>query len=199
MTIDYYQRYTEGEIIARTPIFQTDYSRVYATAGARYAWFYDKFVWRTVDRDINGIAQPQDSAIYENYLSQRMYGPTVGCGHELYAGKALALSLDLSAALLIGIEKELDKYKLGDTVNPTSNKHQLTDFRVIPNLNGALNVWWYPLEGVQIRAGYSAMMYFNTRSMEEPVSFNFGALDPVYKADAFRWVHGLNIGVGLFF
>ncbi len=124
MTIDYYQRYTEGEIVCRTPIFQTDYSRVYVTAGARYAWFYDKFVWRTVDRDINGVANPEDTAIYENYLSQRMYGPVFGCGHELYAGKALALSLDLSAAGLIDIDKELQKYKLGDTVNPTSNKHQ---------------------------------------------------------------------------
>lgn len=199
MTIEYTQRYTEGEIAMRTPVFQTEYSRAYAFGGARYAWFYEKFEWRTVDRDVNGVANPQDTAYYSNIVSQRMYGPVVGCGHEVYAGKALALSLDLSAAALIDFIKERQKYKLGDDVNPTANKHKRTDFRVVPNLNGALNVWWYPLEGVQLRAGYMAMMYFNTRSMQEPITFNFGALDPAYKTEALRCVHGLNIGIGLFF
>jgi hypothetical protein len=199
MTIDYWQRYTEGEIAVRTPIFQTEYSRAYAIAGARYAWFYDKFLWRTVDRNLAGQANPQDTAIYENILSQRMYGAVIGCGHEIYAGRAFALSLDLTAAGLIAIIKEKSEYKLGDTVNPTENKQSRSDYRFVPNLNAAFNVWWYPLEGVQLRAGYSAMMYFNTRSMEEAIAFNFGALDPAYKTDAFRWVHGLNVGVGLFF
>jgi hypothetical protein len=199
MTIDYWQRYTEAEIAVRTPIFQTEYSRAYAVAGARYAWFYDKFKWRTVDRDVNGVANPQDTAVYENILSQRMYGPMVGCGHEVYAGNAFALSLDATAAALIGVIKEKQKYKLGDEVNPTENRNTREDFRVIPNINVAVNVWWYPLEGVQIRAGYQAMMYFNTRTMLEPIAFNFGALDPAYQSDSFRWVHGLNFGVGLFF
>src|SRR5262249_25648935 len=65
MTIDYWQRYTEGEIAVRTPLFQTEYSRSYAIVGARYAWFYEKFLWRTVDRDVNGVANPQDTAVYE--------------------------------------------------------------------------------------------------------------------------------------
>ncbi len=66
-------------------------------------------------------------------------------------------------------------------------------------MNAAFNFWWYPIEGIQIRAGYQAMMYFNTKSLGDPISYNFGALDPAYKTDAFRWVNGLNIGVGLFF
>ena len=56
-----------------------------------------------------------------------------------------------------------------------------------------------PIEGVQVRLGYSAMTYFNTKYMEEPVAFNFGALDPAYGTRAFRIVHGLHFGVGLFF
>jgi hypothetical protein len=199
MNIEYTQRYTEGNIVARTPIFQTEYSRVYAIGGARYAWFYDKFWWRTVSRDVNGVANPQDVAIYSNILSQRMYGPVVGCGHEVYAGKAFAVSLDVTAAALIGIIKERQKYKLGDEINPTANKHKRTDYHLVPNANAQLNLWWYPIEGVQVRLGYSAMTYFNTKNMLNPIAFNFGALDPVYNTQAFRLVHGFNVGVGLFF
>jgi hypothetical protein len=35
--------------------------------------------------------------------------------------------------------------------------------------------------------------------MYEPIGFNYSAIDPVYNTQYFRIVHGLNVGLGLFF
>ena len=56
MDIKFTQRYNQGEIGARVPLFQTEYSRVYGLAGGRFAWFFERFQWRTVSYDINGQA-----------------------------------------------------------------------------------------------------------------------------------------------
>jgi hypothetical protein len=199
MTIEYQQRFTTGDLGVRVPMFQTEYSRVYSTGGIRYSWFFERFAWRTADRDIDGIATDSDSAVFKNTLSQRMYGPYIGCGHEVYLGKAMAFSMDVSASALINVIKERVQYKLGDPLFPTTNKRSRNTFDIVPNMNADLNAWWYPLEGVQIRAGYSAMMFLNTTSMENPVVFNFGNMDANYGTQVFRLVHGFNIGVGLFF
>lgn len=197
MDIQYQQRFTDGQVGARVPLLQTDWSRVYGIGGGKYAWFYEKFWWRTVATDVVGRAFPSDTATYTNALSQRMYGPFAGCGHEVYIGSRLAVSADVTGALLVSIVKERAYYELGDKT--TKNKRALNEFDVVPNGNVDLNLMWYPLEGVQFRIGYTFQGYFNTRAMTEPVSFNFGALAPEYGNQAFRYVQGLNIGLGLFF
>ena len=73
------------------------------------------------------------------------------------------------------------------------------EFRLVPNGNAAINLWWYPAEGVQIRVGYQAMTFFNTLYMLEPVGFNYANPDPRYETQVFRILHGFNVGVGLFF
>jgi hypothetical protein len=50
-----------------------------------------------------------------------------------------------------------------------------------------------------MQLGYQAWTFFNTKSMEEPIGFNYGVIDPAYRTQYFRVVHGLNAGVGLFF
>jgi len=196
-TIDFIQRFTAGEIGTRVPLFQTEYSRVYGLAGARYAWIFERFKWRTVSYDVQGRAFSFDSAYYTNTLSQRMYGAFFGCGHEVYLGKRFAASLDLTGAPLVDVEKERAKYELGDRT--TSAKRSRDDFSIVPNGNADVNLWWYPIEGVQIRFGYTAMTYFNTQYMKEPIAFDMGALDPAYNTRAFRLVHGFHFGIGLFF
>lgn len=199
MTITYLQRFTTADFGARVPMFQTEYSRVYGVAGVRYAWFFERFKWRTVDRDFNGVALPGDVADYNNTLSQRMYGVFGGCGHEVYLGNAFAVSADVTGAAMLNLVKERVKYALGDAINPTSNKRSRETFMFVPNINADVNLWWYPLEGVQLRFGYNTMMFFNTRNMGRPVGFDFGNIDPNYGDQAFRLVHGFNIGLGLFF
>jgi hypothetical protein len=206
MDIKFTERFTQGEIGARLPILQTDYSRVYGLAGGRYDWFFERFWWRTVSFALNGIANPTDAANYVNTLSQRLYGPFVGCGHEIFLANQFSLSVDLTAAVLLGVNKYRTKYSLGDSVDaaaafegPVTSKAGRVDFAVVPNFNGTLNLWWYPIEGVQMRVGYNAMTFFATRAMRDPVGFNFDAIDPVYDTRAFRLVHGFNVGIGFFF
>lgn len=197
MVISYTNRFTAGEVGARVPMFDTDYSRIYGLGGLRYAWFFERFRWRTVAADFQGVELPAYAANYTNTLSQRMYGPFVGCGHEVYLGKRFGLSLDLTGAALLNIVKERAKYELGD--DTTQNKRSRNEFTVVPNANADLNLMWYPIEGVQMRLGYTAQTYFNTRNMLNPIAFDYGAIDPVYNFQAFRLVHGLNVGIGLFF
>ena len=195
--IKFIQRYTESELGARMPLFKTDYSQVYGTAGARFAWIFERFNWRTVSMDVLGVANPQDAADYSNTLSQRMYGPFVGAGHEIFLANQFSLSLDVSAGLLINVAKERVKYELGD--ESTQAKRGRETFTAVPNANAALNLWWYPVEGVQLRFGYNAMSYFNTRYMKNPVGFDYGAIDPEYGTRVIRVLHGFNAGFGLFF
>lgn len=197
MNLTFSQRFTQGEIGARVPLLQTDYSRVYGLGGVRYAWFYEKLWWRTVSVDVIGRAFPSDAATYTNVLSQRMYGPFAGCGHEVYLGKRFALSVDTTGSVLMDIDKQRAYYELGDKT--TKAKRSLNEFDVVPNGNVDVNLMWYPIEGVQVRLGYTFQGYFNTKYMQEPVAFNFGALDPAYGTQAFRFVQGMNFGIGLFF
>ena len=103
----------------------------------------------------------------------------------------------MTTGLLLNIAKERTKYELGDeTIRAKRGRNSYT---VVPNANAALNLWWYPVDGVQLRVGYTGMSYFNTRYMQNPVGFDYGAIDPVYTTRVIRVLHGVNVGVGLFF
>ncbi len=197
MTIEFEQGFTQGEIGGRVPILQTEYSRVYGIGGARYAWFFERFNWRTVSADVLGRSTPIDVAVYKNTLSQRLYGPFVGCGHEVYLGKRFSFGVDVTGAGLIAITKQRAYYELGD--KSTKNKRSRNEFDIVPNVNTELNLMWYPVEGVQMQVGYSFQSYFNTKYMKEPIAFNQGALDPVYDTRGYRYVSGLTLGLGFFF
>ena len=197
MDIKFTQRFTTADIGGKMPLFQTDYSRVYGKAGGRFAWFFERFQWITRSYDTDGLSNPQDAAFYTNTLSQRLYGPFVGCGHEIFLANQFSLSVDLDGAMLLGVIKERTKYELGD--RSTRAKRSANEWSLVPNANAAVNLWWYPIEGVQVRLGYQAMTYFNTRNMEEPIGFDMGAMDPRYDTQYFRLLHGFTFGVGLFF
>lgn len=197
MVISYKTNYQEAEIGARVPMFQTETSRIYALGGARYHWFFERFKWITTSNDVNGGSLPSFQANYTNTLSQRLYGPYAGIGHDVYLGSRFAVSSDLTGSVLLGVIKERAKYKLAD--NTVSNKRSVNELRLVPSAGANLNLWWYPLQGIQVRVGYSANAFFNTKNMEEPVGFNMGAIDPAYGDQAFRLIHGLNVGIGLFF
>ena len=197
MDIKFTQRYQQAEFGARIPMFMSDYSRVYGIMGGRFGWFFERFYWRTVSFDQEGNATASDAARYTNDLSQRMYGPMIGCGHEVFIADQFSLSLDLTGAALLNVVKMRAKYILESEV--TQSKWGRQTWRLTPNLNAAFNAWWYPVEGVQVRVGYQAMSYYNTVYMIDPVGFDFGNIDPGYRFKAFRLVHGFNIGIGFFF
>jgi len=197
MDIQFLQRYTQAAIGARTPIYETDYSRVYGLAGGQFNWFFERFTWRTTDLDVLGGARPEWAATYSNTLSQRMYGAFVGCGHEVYLGNNFGLSLDLTAAILLDIVKQRVKYERAD--DTTQAKRSQNDYAIVPNLNANLHLWWYPIQGVQMRVGYNAMTFFNTWRMDQAIGFDFGRIDPVYDKGYFRFLQGLDVGIGFSF
>lgn len=197
MDIKFTQRYQQAEVGVRMPLFATDYSSVYSLAGGRFAWFFERFTWRTADFDNTGNLIPSNSATYTNTLSQRMYGAFIGCGHEVYLGNMFSASLDLTAAAYMNVHKERAKYKLDSLT--TQSKFGREGFDIVPSATGDFNLWFYPVEGIQMRLGYSALTFFNTRYMREPVGFNYGQIDPNYGTKFFRLVHGFNVGIGFFF
>jgi len=91
MTILFTQRFDNWDLAGRFPVFETENARTYAIAGGRFSWIWERFQWRTSKPEVvspDGITfQFQESgdsaARYLNTISQRMYGPMVGTGHEV--------------------------------------------------------------------------------------------------------------------
>jgi len=209
MTILFTQRYDNWDATGKFPVFETENARTYAIAGGRFSWIWERFQWRTskpeLALDPNGVFgfQPNgDSAArYLNTLSQRMYGPMVGVGHEvmLYSGVAGAFGFgtEVTGAALINIVKQRAKYIREDEA--TQAKRAWSQITLVPNLNIALNLNYQPFNGMHIRVGYNFHNYFNTYYMKEPVSFNVGAIDPAYDIRLWRMIQGVNAGVSFTF
>jgi hypothetical protein len=204
MTLVFTQRFDNWDLAGRFPVFETENARSYAIAGGRFSWIWERFQWRTVKPEVvfdgtNFVFDhsPESAARYLNTLSQRMYGPMVGVGHEvmLYSGQAGAFGIgtELTGALLLNIGKERAKYIRED--ESTQVKRAWWEQTLTPNINAQVNLTWQPFDGVQFRVGYNFLNYFNTKYMQEPVSFNAGALDPAYGTKFWRLIHGTNFGV----
>lgn len=197
MSIEYKRWYTEAEIGGRTPLFESNTSKVYGIGGMRYHMFIDRFQWLTQSFDLAGNTGGRFEALYSNILSQRMYGPYIGCAHDVYLKNNFSLSVDMTGGLMANFIKMRAKYELGDNTHQAKRSRNAID--LVPTAGGNVNLWWYPVRGIQMRVGYSANTFYNTRNMDQPIGFNYGAIDPAYETQYFRIIHGLNVGVGIFF
>lgn len=197
MSIEYKRWYTEAEIGGRTPLFESNTSKVYGIGGMRYHMFMDRFRWLAQDFDLSGNTGGPYEANYENVLSQRLYGPYIGCAHDLYLKGNFSLSVDLTGGLMANFIKERAYYELGDKSEKAKRARNAID--LVPTAGGNVNLWWYPVRGIQMRVGYTANTFYNTRNIQDPIGFNYGAIDPVYGTQYFRIIHGLNVGFGVFF
>jgi len=200
MQITFFQRFDEFVLTGRIPVYQDDCWRTYGLIGPQFSWIWERFRWRTVSEDIFGGSGPDDVAIYSNIVSNRMYGVHAGCGTEWRTGDTpigtFAISLDLQASGLVDIVKERAKYERGDREMSASRARK--EFTLVPELEGSINGWWYPIEGIQLRAGYSLMEFFNTVASQDPVSFNYGGLDPPWVRVS-RFFNGFNCGIAFIF
>lgn len=202
MTILYTQRFDNFDLTGRFPVYESENARTYALAGARKSWIWERFQWRTVaygfQPDGNGgtiaVAGGADAARYVNTLSQNMYGGFVGAGHEVYLGNGFGVGLESTGALLLNYAKERAKYIRED--ERTQTKRSWSNFSLVPNINLSLNLSWQPVDGLKLQFGWNAMTFFNTYYMDKPVGFNMGAIDPAYETKVFRYLQGLNFGVG---
>lgn len=197
MVATYTQRFDNWDITVRMPVHDSEYAHTYALAGGRFSWIWERFGWLTVSRDVTGNGTEQDAAEYTNIISQRMYGPFLGVGNDVYLGNAFALSCEVTGAALYSVVKERAKYERLDSA--IQSKRSRMEYTIVPNVNASIDLWWYPIRGVTLRAGYDLWSYFNTIYMQQPVGFNVGAIDPSYKHRAVRIFHGFHVGVGINF
>lgn len=197
MVTTFTQRFNNADITARMPVFDTEYAHTYAIAGGRFSWIWERYGWTTFSRDRSGRGTEQDASEYTNIISQRMYGPFIGVVNDVYLGNAFSLSGEVSGAVLYSVVKERAKYERLDAA--VQSKRSRMDYTIVPNVNASIDLWWYPIQGVTVRAGYDLWSYFNTIYMQQPVGFNVGAIDPSYKHKAVRIFHGFHVGVGINF
>jgi hypothetical protein len=197
MTEVFEQRFSQYEATWREVVYENEYYRLSGIFGPRIAWIWDRYKWTTVDQDVNGNTDASWSAIYNNIVSNRMYGIHFGCSEECYIGHGFALQLDTQAALYFNSVKEEAKYELGTKLGP-ENKRAVRQVTFVPELQANLNLAWYPREGIQIRIGYDLMAFFNTISSPTPIDFNYGSLTPPFER-TFRVFDGFNAGIAFVF
>lgn len=197
MSIAFTQRFDQFDVAGKVPWWQTDDCRVYGRAGARFAWIWEKFDWRTVSADFLGNSRPEDVANYDNIVSNRMYGPFIGMGVDQYLGHGFAVAFEGDVAGLVDIVKERAHYKRGD--KEVGQKKAKNDVAFVPEVSANVYLYWYPIEGVQIRTGYNFMSFFNTIAAEDPVAFDFRNLDPDWRNSKTRYIDGFSAGIGFIF
>lgn len=201
MTIDFIQRFDMFDLTARMPMWQSDKYRMYGLVGPRIVWLWERFRWRTVDTDVQGLATADTTAIYSNVTSNRLYGVHFGAGNEWFLGDtpagAFSVSLDCQAALYIDFVKGRAKYELADRSTAATRARNL--WSLVPGVEARASLWWYPWEAIQVQVGYDLFAFFNTVASPRPVDFNYGALDPAWDHGVFRFLHGLTLGVGFVF
>jgi len=197
MSIMFDQHYDEWNIGARIPMVETDCWRCYGFAGVRHVWFWENFKWRTVSMDFLGQADAIDAAVYDNIVSNSMYGGYVGWGNECYLGHGFSVSLDCKTALMVNFVREIAKYTRQDEA--TQSKRSRRVYTIVPELDAQMSLWWYPIEGVELRLGYDVKNFFNTIAAKEPVTFNYNGVDPPWSHQAWRLVDGFRFGIGLIF
>jgi hypothetical protein len=200
MTEDFVQRFDLWELTMRVPLQESECWRTYGIMGPRLVSLWERFKWRTVNAEADGTVPPEDTAIYSNVVSNRLYGIHLGLGNEWMLGDtpvgAFSFTVDLQGAAYADFAKGRPKYELGD--KSTAAQHGRNFINLVPEAEAQLNFWWYPYEGIVFRAGYQAMAFFNTLSSPRPVDFNFGTITPGYQ-NTFRLLDGFNFGFGIIF
>jgi hypothetical protein len=202
MTEEFVQRFEQVELSARIPLMGNDCNRTYWMIGPRADWLWQRYKWRTVSVDLNtGAAGQDDVAIYSNIVSNRLYGVHLGCGYDWNTGTTpvgtFAVSIEGQVAIFADIVKERAKYERGDFA--IASQHAITTYTGVAELEGKINLWWYPTSAIQMRIGYDVMTFFNTVSSPDPVSFNYGTLDPPFKSNIVRVFDGFEAGIGFVF
>ncbi len=201
MTEDFVQRFHQADLVARYPLQQTECWRWYGLFGFRQAQFWERYRWRTVDPNRNGVVADNFAATYSNVVANNLWGLQLGCGNDWDISDTpigtFAFSLDLRGVLFANFVTAQAKYELGDLSSAASRTRNFA--KLTPELQAGAALWWYPYEAIQVRLGYDVMAFFNTMAAPIPVDFNFGSLAPPWEDGVFRIIHGLNVGIAIVF
>ena len=78
-------------------------------------------------------------------------------------------------------------------------KRAKSEVTVVPEVNATLGLLWFPIEGIEIHAGYNFMAFFNTVTSPQPIDFNYGRVDPRFEQSHIRYFDGFNLGIAFLF
>lgn len=199
MTLEFQQRFQQWDMSYRRTIYDTECYRLSGLMGPRFVWIWERFTWKTTDIDLaSNASSPQDVGIYTNIVSNRMYGAHISAQQEWYCGHGFALMLTTEAGLFLDSAKEQPKYETGARFDPPENKRNLREWAVSPELRCTAAVNWYPWESIQLSLGYDLMIFFNTISSPQPISFDYSGLNPKYESTT-RLFDGFRVGVTIWF
>jgi hypothetical protein len=203
--ISFVQRFEQFDVRGRVPWYQDDCLRCYGYAGGRFAWIWEQFKLRAVSADFLGQSLPEDVGLYTNTVSNRMYGAFAGFGVERYLGYGFAAGLEMEAAALADIARAKAQVQNGDrpsaarTVPFVEIKKALSDFNPVAEVGANAQLYWYPVEGIQLRVGWNFMSFYNTLFARDPVAFDVRNFDPQWKNRSVRFFDGFNAGFGFIF
>jgi hypothetical protein len=197
MTIAMWQRAEQFYMTYRKPFYETENYRASALVGPKWFWIEDKFRWVTTDVDAFGNSSPIYAATYNNQVDNRMYGLWTGLQQEWYLGWGVAAMLNLNAGAFLDVVKTAVDYQRNDRGGP-ENKRGRTMWRAVPELQATPSVMWYPLEGIQLQAGWDFFVFFNTVASQQPIDFNYSSLAPPY-VDIARFFNGFQATIAFIF
>ena len=201
MEISFIQRFQDIPITYRVPALDTECYRLNALVGPRITWLWEKFKWRAVSQDVNGLTTSSDIADYTNVVSNRLYGLNFGGGYECFLGDtplgALALSVEGQGGAYLDLVKGRANW---DREDRAIGAHRSRNFATIaPGAQGNVKLWWYPIEAVEVFAGYDAEIFFNTMASRHPIDFDMSAITPGFDKGVTRFFHGFRFGFGVTF
>ena len=204
MTEQFLQRTQQWDVTYRAPIYETENYRISGLVGPRYTWIWERYKWTTTALDTNSTSEPEWTAQYSNVASNRLYGLNFGCQQECYIGHGFALDCTLACQLYADSAKTIVKYQLargafGEADPGPVAKRGRHYWEFSPAAEAKLGVMWYPIEGVQVHAGYDFQGIFDTITSYQPIDFNFGAVDPRFVTHTIRTLDGLDLGIALIF
>jgi hypothetical protein len=203
-TEQFLQRFQQLDAFYRTPIYETENYRISGLVGPRFTWIWERYKWVVTDLDVNGASAPNFVADYTNIVSNRMYGLNFGCQQECYIGHGFALDCTVNGTIYADSVKTEVKYSLARGANGEADpgpvsKRSRQQWEFSPEVQAKVGVMWYPIEGVQIHAGWDFQLIFNTISSPQPIDFRFNSVDPRFTTDMARYLDGLDIGIAFIF
>jgi hypothetical protein len=199
MTEQFVQRFEHYDLSYRMPVYDTECYRLSGILGGRIDWIWDRYRWTSFDLDpLTNSSGPGDIAIYNNIVSNRLYGGKIACSQEYYMGHGLACMCDIGCCLFMDSAKTIVSYELGAKFDGPKNKRATLSWRVVPECEGTLGLMWYPTEFIQLQIGYNVMAFFNTLSSMHPIDFDYSALTPHFDTTP-RLFDGWKAGIAFIF
>ena len=104
-----------------------------------------------------------------NAIPVPVHGIKIGCVNDWYIGNGLSCSTEYWGTPMLDIVKTRASYERGDKHIGPERKRSNTDYQLAAEAGAKVNLSWFPYEGIQVKASYDLMAYFNTIASPRPI------------------------------